>query len=107
MEGMRDLLKGSLGRSLSGLQEEDRLASAWPVVCGNAMAAHGSVVGYADGVVRIEVEDATWLRQLESMRNRLATELARIASESGQALPEAVAAAVVHRHGAEGLIRLA
>lgn len=79
MEGMRDLLKGALGRSLSELDEEDRLASAWPVVCGSAMAARGSVVGYADGVVRIEVEDATWLRQLESMRNQLATELARTA----------------------------
>jgi hypothetical protein len=79
MQSMRDVLKGSLGRSLSRLQEEDRLASAWPVVCGTAMAARGSVVGYADGVVRIEVEDATWLRQLESMRSQLATELARIA----------------------------
>ena len=32
LEGMRDLLKGSLGRSLEGLREEDRLAAAWPVL---------------------------------------------------------------------------
>jgi hypothetical protein len=79
LEGMRDLLKGSLGRSLGGLRDEDRLAAAWPVACGKAMAGRGTVVGYADGVVRVEVEDAAWLRQLMSMRGQLAGEMARIA----------------------------
>ncbi len=79
MEGMRDLLKGALGRSLSGLREVDRLAAAWPVACGNAMAARGTVTGYQDGVVLIEVEDAAWLRQLMTMRGQLAGQMARIA----------------------------
>jgi hypothetical protein len=79
LEGMRDLLKGSLGRSLGALRDEDRLAAAWPVACGKAMAEHGTVVGYADGVVRVEVEDGAWLRQLVSMRGQLAGEMARIA----------------------------
>jgi predicted nucleic acid-binding Zn ribbon protein len=79
LEGMRDLLKGSLGRSLSALREEDRLAAAWPVACGKAMAEHGTVVGYEDGVVRVEVEEGVWLRQLMSMRGHLAGEMARIA----------------------------
>jgi predicted nucleic acid-binding Zn ribbon protein len=79
MEGMRDLLKGALGLSLNGLNEVDRLAAAWPVSCGNAMAARGTVVGYEDGVVLVEVEDAAWLRQLMSMRRQLAGEMARIA----------------------------
>jgi predicted nucleic acid-binding Zn ribbon protein len=79
LEGMRDLLKGSLGRSLGGLRDEDRLAAAWPVACGRAMAGRGTVVGYADGVLRVEVEDGAWLRQLMSMRGQLAGEMARIA----------------------------
>ncbi len=79
MEGMRDLLKGTLGRSLAGLSEEDRLAAAWPVACGKAMAEHGTVVGYAEGVVWVEVVDVAWLRQLMSMRGQLAREMARIA----------------------------
>ena len=83
MEGMRDLLKGSLGRSLGTLQDEDRLAAAWPVACGKAMAGRGTVVGYADGVVRIQVEDVAWLRQLMSMRGQLAQEMARIAGVRG------------------------
>jgi predicted nucleic acid-binding Zn ribbon protein len=76
---MRDLLKGSLGRSLIALREEDRLAAAWPVACGKALAGRGIVVGYADGVVRVQVEDGAWLQQLRSMRGQLAGEMARIA----------------------------
>lgn len=79
MEGMRDLLKASLGRSLRALRVEDRLAAAWPVACGKAMAGHGAVLGFADGVVRVEVADGAWLRQMMSMRGQLAGELGRIA----------------------------
>jgi hypothetical protein len=43
------------------------------------MAEHGVVIGYGDGVVRVQVEDGAWLRQLVSMRVQLAVEMARIA----------------------------
>jgi Dna[CI] antecedent, DciA len=79
LEGMRELLKGSLERSLGGLRDEDRLAAAWPVACGKALAERGTVVGYLDGIVRVQVEDGVWLRQLMSMRGQLAAEMARIA----------------------------
>jgi hypothetical protein len=79
LEGMRDLLKLSLRRSLGALSEKDRLAVAWPVVCGRAMAERGVVVGYVDGVVRVQVEDGAWLRQWMSISVQLAGEMARIA----------------------------
>ena len=79
MEGMRELLRGSLARSLEGMREEDRVAAAWPVACGRVMAGHGSITGFADGVVRVTVEDEAWLRQMMSMRRQLTAELARIA----------------------------
>jgi Dna[CI] antecedent, DciA len=79
MEGMRDLLKGTLGRSLSKLQAEDKLAAAWPVACGRALAERGTVVGFADGLVRVEVTDGAWLRQMMSMQGQLAGEMGRIA----------------------------
>ncbi len=79
LQGMRDLLKGSLVRSLGALCDEDRLAAAWPVACGKSMAEHGTVVGYAEGIVRVQVQDGAWLLQLMSMRGQLAREMARIA----------------------------
>ena len=79
MEGIRDLLKRSLGQSLNSLCDEDRLAAAWPVACGKTMAGRGTVVGYDDGVLRVQVDDKAWLQQLMSMRGQLAGEMARIA----------------------------
>jgi hypothetical protein len=79
LEGMRDLVRGSMGRSLRALTEEDRLAAAWPVACGKAMAERGVVVGYVDGVVLLQVADDVWMRQMMSMRTQLAGEMARIA----------------------------
>lgn len=78
MEAMRDVLRGTLGRSLRGIGDEDRLAAAWTVACGCAMADRGRVVGYAAGVVRIEVADPTWLRQMISLQSVLEREIARI-----------------------------
>ena len=79
MEGMRELLQGSLGRTLEGMAEEDRLAAAWPVACGKALSERGTLVGNEDGVIRIQVTDAAWLQQMMSMRGQLTREMARIA----------------------------
>lgn len=80
MERMRDLLRTSLGRSLETLPPLDRLAAAWPVVCGTAMASHGEVTALVDGVVHIAVRDQVWLTQMLSMRSILQHDLARIAA---------------------------
>jgi hypothetical protein len=79
LQGMRDLLRESLGGSLHMLQDLDRLAAAWPIACGKSMAERGTVVGYSNGVVQLQVVDEAWLRQLVSMRGQLAGEMARIA----------------------------
>lgn len=78
MEAMRELLRGSLRSSLGGMREEDRLAAAWTVACGRTMAEHGAVVGYAAGVVRVEVADLMWMRQMTSLGGVLEREMARI-----------------------------
>jgi hypothetical protein len=78
MERMRDVLRGSLGRSLRGVQEKDRLAAAWTVACGSAMAGHGRVIGYDAGLVRVAVADERWMRQMYSLRGQLERDLAKI-----------------------------
>ena len=80
MQGMRELLRSSLGRSLSGLEPADKLAAAWPVACGRSMAEHGVVTAYSNGCVTIEVSDSTWMQQMLAMRQQLTAELRRIAS---------------------------
>ncbi len=80
MEGMRTLLRGSLGKSLVALGDEDRLAAAWMVVCGRALSERGSIAGYADGVVQVEVVDKVWLRQMNGMKKQLIRELGEVAN---------------------------
>jgi hypothetical protein len=80
MERMRDVLRGSLGRSLRTLPEEDRLAAAWPVACGPALAAHAEVLHLdGDGVLHVRVTGAEWMEQFVRMRSALANDLGRIA----------------------------
>ncbi len=78
MEGMRELLRGTLRRSLRAMAPLDRLAAAWPVACGRAMAERGEVTGYADGSAEICVADSAWLSQMLTMRSILQHDLARI-----------------------------
>jgi Dna[CI] antecedent, DciA len=79
MQGMRDVLRGTLSRSLGALSEADRLASAWPVACGRIMAEHGEILSFEQGHLRMEVSDSAWLQQMLSMRHQLQHELERIA----------------------------
>jgi len=80
MQGMRDLLRGALGRSLRELPEEDRLAAAWPVACGSALAGHGEVRHLdPEGVLHVRVVGAEWMKQFLQVRSALANDLGRIA----------------------------
>lgn len=79
MQGMRDLMRGSLARSLSTLRPEDRLAAALPLVCGTALASHCEV-GRLDGerTLHLRVRGRAWLHPLLSMREVLRSDLARV-----------------------------
>jgi predicted nucleic acid-binding Zn ribbon protein len=78
MDSMPQLLRSALGRSLRALADEDRLAAAWPVACGTAMARRGEIAGFSDGIVTILVADDLWLRQMMAQRAQLQHALARI-----------------------------
>ncbi|MGA8938969.1 MAG: DciA family protein [Acidobacteriaceae bacterium] len=80
MQGMRDVLRGSLGRSLRELPEEDRLMAAWPVACGSALAGHAKVMYLdAENVLHVKVDETEWMTQFVQMRSALANDLGRIA----------------------------
>jgi hypothetical protein len=79
MQNMREMLRSSLGRSLGGLSEMERLAAAWPVACGPAMARRGVLLDFEGGILRIEVSDSAWMEQMQTMRTVLEHELARVA----------------------------
>lgn len=80
MERLREVLGSALAGSLGkGASDEDRLAAAWPVACGMALAGRTRVAGVEAGVLRVAVADAAWLAQMQSLRPRLVREVGRIA----------------------------
>jgi hypothetical protein len=79
MDAIRQVLRGSLRHSLGLCAEADRLAAAWVVACGRALAGHGEVTGYNDGEVEIAVDGDSWLEQFRVMGAELRGELERIA----------------------------
>lgn len=82
MNALREVLRGSLGKSLRALTPVDRLDAAWTVVCGPALAGRGSVASFEDGTLYVEVEDGPWLSQLRSMSHTLARQLTQSAGVS-------------------------
>lgn len=78
MQGMRDLLRGTLRQSLRAMSPLDRLSAAWPVACGRVMADRARIDALTDGVVHLQVADALWLSQMLSMRSTLQNDLSRI-----------------------------
>ncbi len=79
MERIRDVLRHGLAGALREASAQDRLAAAWPVVCGQAIARHTRVVGLSGSRLRVVVTASAWLNQMQSMSNRLTRDLARIA----------------------------
>ena len=79
MERMRDLLRSSLSRSLEALPPFERLAAAWPVVCGPQLARRGELLRLDDGVLTVRVVDPVWLEQFRAMGAPFGHQLGRIA----------------------------
>jgi hypothetical protein len=81
MDRMRDILRSSLGRSLRDLPEEDRLAAAWQVVCGAALAGKAEVTHLdPEHILHVRVAEPQWMPVFLDRRTDLARELARVAA---------------------------
>ncbi len=55
---------------------------AWPVACGSAVAERTRAVSFADGVLRVEVADAGWRRELAALAPRYLATINRYSATS-------------------------
>jgi hypothetical protein len=80
MQAMRDVLRGTLGRSLRTFSDEDRLVAAWVVACGPTLADRAEVLGLdEDRVLHVRVLQPGWREQFAQMRTALTEDLRKIA----------------------------
>lgn len=79
MQGLREIARQGLARSLRRMAEEDRLALALPAVCGSAMAAHCAVARLDEsGTLHLQVDEPEWLDSLVRVRELLQNDLQRV-----------------------------
>ena len=59
---------------------------AWPLVCGSKVAEKASAIGYADGVLTVEVPDATWQQQLFGLNRQYIAALKQLSAQPVNAI---------------------
>jgi len=70
MESARDTLQKLVAGVLNRLPAEQVPVEAWQFVCGKQVAGRTQALGFADGVLRVEVPDAGWQTQLQDLSAR-------------------------------------
>jgi len=70
MEPIRSGLRHIMSDFLKTQPQDEAAMLAWPVVCGAEVASRTKAVSFADGLLTVEVPDATWRSQLAAFAPR-------------------------------------
>ena len=64
MEPVRTGLRRLMSDLLQARPAEEAVLLAWPLVCGKEVAARTRAANFAEGLLTVDVPDATWRSQL-------------------------------------------
>jgi hypothetical protein len=67
--------------SLRRVPQADAPVRAWPLVCGSMVADRTRALDFAGGILRVEVPDAGWKREMQSLASRYLATLNRYAGQ--------------------------
>src|SRR5438132_1502076 len=76
--GLERIVASSLRRAPSG----EGPVFAWPLACGQAVAARTTALEFADGVLRVQVPDAGWRAELQALAPQYLAVINRYVAES-------------------------
>ena len=76
--GLEKIVVGALRRAQAG----EGPVLAWPLACGSAVAERTRALQFADGVLRVEVSDAGWRKELQSFAPQYLAVMNRYVAES-------------------------
>ena len=79
-------LKKIFAETLRREAGDDAPLLAWPLACGAKVAAKATAVGYADGVLTVEVLDMTWQHQLQGLHHQYLAVLKPVTSQPVNAI---------------------
>lgn len=70
MNRASDGLENIVAKALRRAPSAESAMLAWPVACGSAVADRTQALSFSDGVLRVEVADAGWRRELANLAPR-------------------------------------
>lgn len=70
MERAASRLESVVSKALHRVPESESALLAWPVVCGSSVAERTRALTFMDGVLRVEVPDTGWRRELSVLAPR-------------------------------------
>lgn len=82
--------------SLRHLPLADAALSAWPIVCGSAVAERTRAESFADGILRVSVADAAWKRELQTLAPRYVAAMNRYVGERVERIEFLIQPGAVH-----------
>lgn len=77
-------LETVVANALHRAPAEESPLLAWPVACGSAVAERTRAFSFADGVLRVEVADASWRRELAALAPRYVATINRYSATAVQ-----------------------
>jgi hypothetical protein len=75
--GLEKIVLGSLRR----VPQDEAPLLAWPLVCGSKVAERTRALDFVAAVLRVEVPDAAWKREMQSLAPRYLATLNRYAGK--------------------------
>jgi hypothetical protein len=75
-------LEKVIARAVRKAPAGDAPLLAWPVACGSAVAARTRALDFLDGILRVEVPDAGWRKELQTLAPRYLAALNRYVANS-------------------------
>jgi Dna[CI] antecedent, DciA len=76
--GLEEIVANSLRRARAG----EGPVLAWPVACGSAVAARTRALEFSQGVLRVEVPDQGWRKELQNFAPQYLAVMNRYVAES-------------------------
>jgi hypothetical protein len=86
MQHASSTLKKIFAETLRQRGGDDTPLLAWPLACGAKVAEKTSAIGYADGLLTVEVPDATWQHQLQGLQQQYLSALLPISAQPVNAI---------------------
>ena len=77
-DGLESVIAKALHRAPAG----ESAMLAWPVACGSAVADRTRALSFSDGILRVEVADVGWRRELMSLAPRYVAVINRYSAAS-------------------------